>query len=67
MNEGRTMRTAGIDVGAKELVVAIRQNGKTENIRKFDNTPIGHRKLIKYLGSKKKQTYICIEATGVYR
>lgn len=60
------MRTVGIDVGAKELVLVLREKRKTSEPRTYDNTPQGHRKLIKYLKPRKKQTYICIEATGVY-
>jgi len=60
------MRTAGIDVGAKELVLVSRQNKRPGKTRTYDNTPEGHKKLIKHLNPKQKQTNICLEATGVY-
>lgn len=60
------MRTVGIDVGAKELVLVLRQKGRSGEARTYDNTSEEHRKLIKYLKSKQKETLICMEATGVY-
>ena len=60
------MRSAGIDVGSKELVLVLRQNRCSGEARTYDNTPEGHKKLIKYLKPKQKQTNICLEATGVY-
>jgi len=60
------MRTVGIDVGAKELVLVLRQNKKSCEVKTFDNTPQGHKKLIKHLKPKQKETHVCLEATGVY-
>ena len=42
------MRTAGIDIGSKELVLVLRQDGRTEAPKGYENTVDGHKKLIKY-------------------
>lgn len=56
---------AGIDVGAEELVVVIRENGTSGKAQKFTNTPAARKrivqKMIKLPGIK-----VCLEATGVY-
>lgn len=52
----------GIDVSAKELFLS---NSK-ELLGKFDNNANGHKKIIKFINSKKKNVYICMEATGIY-
>jgi transposase len=56
---------AGIDVGAEELMLVIRQNGTSDKPQKFANTPAEHTRLIKKLLSKPSIT-VCLEATGVY-
>jgi len=60
------MRTIGIDVGAKELVVMVCQDGKVASSETFDNTHAGHNQLIKYIKPKKYPSRVCMEATGVY-
>ena len=60
------MQFVGIDVGAKELSVVVQYLGKCKAAKTFDNTPIGHQQLIKYLNPKKHNARICMEATGVY-
>jgi len=60
------MKTVGIDVGCKELVIIIRVNGKSGKPKAFENTPSGHQSIIKYLTKNKGETRVCIEATGVY-
>jgi len=62
------MRTifAGIDVGAAELVVTLRRNGKTGKVKTFSNTPERHAALINYLNPHKHHVRVCIEATGTY-
>jgi hypothetical protein len=42
---------AGIDVGAEELVLVIRKNGKPFNPQKFANTPSGPHSLRTYVGT----------------
>ncbi len=54
---------AGIDVGAEELVLVLRKNGKPFNPQTFANTSAGHARLIKKL-IKLPGIIICLEATG---
>ena len=56
---------AGIDVGADELVLVIRKNGKPLNPQKFDNTPSDRARLVNKLTKLPNMT-VCLEATGVY-
>jgi transposase len=57
---------AGIDVGARELVVAIRRDGQSESPCTLPNTPAGHRQLIRLLTRRGATARVCLEATGVY-
>lgn len=59
------MHTAGIDVGAQELSVVIRKEGKAGKPRTFANDPEGHQAVLKAL-EKAKVERVCVEATGVY-
>ena len=59
------MHTAGIDVGAYELVLIILKYGKAGKARTFSNDSIGHKALLKALINAKVER-ICLEATGVY-
>jgi transposase len=56
---------AGVDVGADELVLVIRKNGKSFDPQKYANTRSDRarlvNKLIKLPGIK-----VCLEATGIY-
>jgi transposase len=56
---------AGIDVGAEELVLVIRKNGKCFNPQTVANTSAGHARLVKKL-IKLPGIIICLEATGIY-
>ncbi len=57
----------GIDVGSKELVVALKQSGQTEpSVKTFPNTAAGHQKLLKYATRRCGRALICVEATGIY-
>lgn len=56
---------AGIDVGAEELVLVIRKNGKPFGPQKFGNTPSDRGRLVKKLAKLPNLT-VCLEATGVY-
>ena len=60
------MNYIGVDVDSKLLVCKIRRNGKDVPISEFDNTPVGHRKFIKWATKYNKQARVCMEATGVY-
>lgn len=59
------MPVAGIDVSCKELVLAVRKNGKTHKPKTFANTPSGHQEIVQAL-RKADVTRLCLEATGVY-
>lgn len=56
---------AGIDVGADELILVIRKNGKPFDPQKFTNTPADRIRLVKKL-VKLPGIIVCLEATGVY-
>lgn len=57
---------AGLDVGARELVVAILRDGQPESPCTLPNTPVGHRQLLKLLTRRGAIARVCLEATGVY-
>src|SRR5712671_4181468 len=57
---------AGLDVGARELVVAILRDGQPESPCTLPNTPAGHRQLLKLLTRRGATARVCLEATGVY-
>ncbi len=54
-------KSAGIDVGARELVVAIRGAKGGARIRRFGNAASGHRALVESQGTR-----VCVEASGIY-
>lgn len=63
--ETTTAVFAGIDVGAKELVLVIRTNAVSLKAQTFTNTPAERRRLVKRLSAFPGIT-VCLEATGVY-
>jgi transposase len=56
----------GLDVSAKELVVMVRREGKTEACRSFSNRRQGHQELLRYLTHGRKRVRVCLESTGLY-
>lgn len=56
----------GLDVSAKELVVMVRRDGKTEPCRSFPNTRQGHQELRRYLTHQRERVRVCMESTGLY-
>ncbi len=56
----------GIEVSAKELLVALRRGEQTLPVKSFPNTPEGHRALARYLVRKGYVVRVCLESTGVY-
>jgi len=56
----------GVDVGAKELVVAIERNGTRESGIVFANDADGHRRLIRWATKKGASVQVVLESTGVY-
>ena len=63
--EVNPIHPAGIDVGAEELVMVIRKNGKPFNPQTFTNTRADRTRLVKKL-VKLPGVIVCMEATGVY-
>ena len=63
--EAKPVLFAGIDVGAEELILVIRKNGKPFDPQKFTNTPADRTRLVKKL-VKLPGIIVCLEATGVY-
>ena len=57
---------AALDVGSRELVVALLRDGQLEPIRTLPNTPAGHRALLKLLTRRGAHARVALEATGVY-
>jgi len=55
----------GIDVGAKAVEMVVRREGKHSKPLSFEQTPAGHRQLIREL-KRLKPTLIVLEATGIY-
>lgn len=55
----------GIDVSAKELTVAYLRPDTKAQLSTFEQSPSGHRKLVKYL-KKRRVEAIVLEATGIY-
>jgi len=60
------MNCVGIDVSCKELVVVISVKGKARKAKTFENTPAGHKSIIRILSKLKEEVRVCIEATGIY-
>jgi len=60
-----SIHQAGIDVGAEELVMVIRKNGKLFNPQTFTNTRADRARLVMKL-VKLPGVIVCMEATGVY-
>jgi transposase len=63
--ESKVSHSAGIDVGAEELVLVIIKNGKPFDPQKFSNTPADRARLVKKL-VKLPGIVVCLEATGIY-
>jgi transposase len=63
--ESKGSHSAGIDVGAEELVLVILKNGKPFDPQKFSNTPADRARLVKKL-VKLPGIVVCLEATGIY-
>lgn len=55
----------GVDVGAKSVVAAWRQKGRTAGSAEYLQTPEGHQALIKHL-QQFQVVCVVLEATGVY-
>lgn len=60
------MDHAGIEVSARELLVALRRDGELGPLKSFPNTLQGHRALLSYLARKGHPVRVVLESTGVY-
>src|ERR1700688_553743 len=60
------IEACGIEVSAKELVVAMSGKKAEAVLRRFANTAAGHRQLLHALTRGGKRVRACMEATGVY-
>jgi transposase len=56
----------GVDVSAKELVVAIEASGRREVPIVFANDAEGHRKLVKLATKRGASAQVVLESTGTY-
>jgi len=56
----------GIDVSAKELVVATISAEQAMSVTSWSNCGAGHEKLIQYLRALRGQVRVCLEASGNY-
>lgn len=62
----RQVLSVGIDVSARELVVAVRRAKGTAELLKFSNDSEGHRKLIRRVTKSGHSARVALESTGVY-
>lgn len=56
----------GIDVSARELVVAVRRGGGGAEMLRFGNNAEGHRKLVRCVTKRGRSARVALESTGVY-
>ena len=56
----------GVDVGSRELAIAIDPGSGRVWEGVFPNNPAGHRNLIRRLTRSKATARVCVEATGIY-
>jgi transposase len=57
---------AGVDVSAAKLDVAIEGDRGPIWTGTFENSPAGHKRLVRLLSKKKVTARVCMESTGVY-
>jgi transposase len=62
----KTLVRAGVDVSARELVVAMERGGERKPPIVLSNDAEGHRKLIQLLTKRGAQAQVVLESTGVY-
>jgi len=56
----------GVEVSARELVVALSREGRAERLRSFPNTAEGHAALCRFLTSGSQRVRVVLESTGLY-
>lgn len=62
----KKLQLCGVDVGSKELVVALDSGTGSIWEGVFSNDSAGHRKLVRRLTRSKAVSRVCVEATGIY-
>lgn len=62
----RQVLSVGVDVSARELVVAVRRHEGGEELARFTNDAEGHRKLIRRVTRGGGSARVALESTGVY-
>jgi transposase len=60
------IETCGVEVSAKELVVALTGKKGEAVLQRFANTAAGQKQLLRVLTRGGKRVRVCLEATGVY-
>ena len=56
----------GIDVSKKTLQVALLHHDGKPKQKHFENTPVGHQKLLQWLSQQAVQVHACLESTSTY-
>jgi len=56
----------GIEVSARQLVVALRTQDHDQPLREFPNTPEGHQALLRFLARSGQPLRVVLESTGLY-
>jgi hypothetical protein len=56
----------GIEVSARELVVAVRRGEREERLRSFPNTAEGHAAVVRFLAGGPERVRVVLESTGLY-
>jgi len=57
---------SGIEVSARELVVALQREGKRKDLKTFPNAAAGHQALIRHLNCPGRTVRAVLESTGLY-
>jgi transposase len=60
------IEACGMEVSARELVIALLGKKGTAVLLRFANTAAGHGQLLRALTSGGKRVRVCMEATGMY-
>lgn len=61
-----TQAILGIDVSKRTLQVALLHKDDKPKQKHFENTPVGHQKLLKWLSQQGVQAHACLESTSTY-
>lgn len=57
---------AGVDVSARQLVVALERGASLKPLAEFDNDAAGHQKLLRFLRRGGGPLRVCLESSGIY-